>query len=143
VVLGEALQAPVAGATLFLSPFATRETIRESVARVWWGQTVRFAGPGAEWLPRALPRWSALALTAALAGDSIRQRVVRESEAEGGAVSSLEAARRAVGDARFRAALREFFLNHRHRSASLSDLRAAIGAEGSEALPNAIRQQNH
>jgi len=135
VVLGDVGQMPVAGATLFLSPFATRDAVRESVARVWWGQTVRFAGRGAEWLSRALPRWSALALTAALDGDSIRQRIVRESEAQGGAAAALEAARRAVGDARFRAALREFFLNYRSRSASLADLRAAIGTEGSEALP--------
>jgi hypothetical protein len=143
VVLGEVGQAAVAGATLFLSPFTTREAVRESVARVWWGQTVWFAGSGAEWLVRALPRWSALALTAALDGDSVRQRIVRESEAEGGEVSALEAARRAAGDSRFRAALREFFLNYRHRSASLADLRAAIGAEGSGALPSAIHQQNH
>lgn len=136
VVLGEVAQEPVAGATLFLSPFVTLSAVRESVARVWWGQTVRFAGRGAEWLSRALPRWSALALTAVLDGDSVRQRLVRESEVEGEAVASLEAVRRAVGDPRFRAALREFFLNHRHRSASLADLRAAIGAEGSQALPS-------
>lgn len=136
VVLGAIGPATVAGATLFLSPFATLDVVRESVARVWWGQTVQFVGRGAEWLPRALPRWSALAITAALDGDSVRQRLVRESEAQGGAVASLEAARRAAGDARFRASLREFFLNYRGRSASLADLRAAIGTEGSEALPN-------
>jgi len=135
IVLTDISPPRVSGATLFISPLASLDSIRAAVARVWWGQTVRFTGPGAGWLARALPGWSAAAIRAASDGDSVLQRVVREGEAAGEPFAGLEAARRVGGDARFRTALRALFLEHRRRSASLADLRLLLGPEAGEALP--------
>ena len=135
VVLTDVSPPRVAGATLFLSPLASLDSIRAAVARVWWGQTVRFTGPGAEWLARALPGWSAAAIRAASDGDSVLQRIVREAELAGEPLAGLEAARRAGGDARFRAAVRTYFLEYRRRSATLADLRSLLGPEAGNALP--------
>lgn len=135
VVLSDAVPSSVSGASLVLSPSASLDAIRTTVARVWWGQVVRFVGPRAEWMEEALASWSALALRAATDGDSVRQRLVREAEADGGPLVALEAARRAAGDAAFRSALRELFLNYRGRTATLADLRQLLGASAAAVLP--------
>jgi hypothetical protein len=137
LVVGDALPTSVSGATMTISPSAPLDSIRATVARVWWGQVVGFEGPGAAWLEDALSDWSALAVRAASDGDSVRQRVVREAEVGRRPVAALEAASRAMGGARFRSALREVFLNNRHRAISLSGFRVAIGPVGASALPAA------
>ena len=135
VVLAGEVEPCVAGATLFLPAAIAAGAIREAVARVWWGGSVHFVGPGATWLAGALPAWSALAMLAATDGDSVRDRLVREAEASRQPLAAMEAARRAVGDAGFRVAVRTFFLNHRRRSATLADLADLLGPDGAAALP--------
>jgi hypothetical protein len=129
----------VAGATLFLSPGAPADSVRVAVARMWWGETVRFAGPGAARLAEALSQWSVFQLRAAVAGDSLRQRLVREAEARREPVAALESARRIVGDASFRTALRTFFLEHRRTPATSTDFLALFGAAGLAALAPLIQ----
>ena len=113
-----------AGATLFLPPDAPDDSVRTAVARVWWGSTVRFVGPGAQWLSDALPSWSVLLFHEATDGDSTRLRLVRESTMAIGPVAALETIRRTVGDAAFRTALRRFFLEHRFVPATQAELNA-------------------
>jgi len=134
LVLAGRAQPRAAGTTLFLPTSASTHSVRVAVAGAWWGGSVRFAGPGAAWLSEALPAWSALALRAALEGDSTRSRLVREAEASREPVAALEAARRAVGDARFRIAIRTLFLEHRRRSATLADLLDLLGTDGASAI---------
>jgi hypothetical protein len=99
---------------------------------------VRFAGPGSAWLADALPAWSVLLLHAARSGDAERQRRVREAEGSGAPLAALESARRAVGEAAFRMALRRFFLEHRRVNASAADLLALLGPLGSSPLQSHI-----
>ena len=134
VVLVDVPTPRVAGATLFLSAASPEDSIRTAVARVWWGETVRFVGPGAAWMEAALPSWSALAFRAATEGDAVRQRIVREAEAVGAPLAALESARRAVGDAAFRVALRTFFLQYRLLAATAADLISLLGPAGAAAL---------
>ena len=134
VALADVPDARAAGATLFLSPAAPADSVRVAVARIWWGETVRLAGPGARWLADALSAWSVLQLRAATEGDSVRQRLVRAAESRPEPVAALEAARRAVGDARFRTAVRAFFLEYRRTPATGADFLALLGADGSSAL---------
>jgi hypothetical protein len=131
VVLVDMETPRVAGATLFLSPSSPADSVRVAVARVWWGETVRFVGSGAPWLDAALPAWAALAFRVATEGDSVGQRLVRQAEAAGEPVAGLEAARRAVGDASFRVAIRTLFLERRRRSATVGDLLSLLGLDGS------------
>jgi hypothetical protein len=133
VVLAEVERAHVAGATLFLSPALPADSVRVAVARVWWGETVRFVGPGARWLDAALPAWAALAFRVAMEGDSVGQRLTRLAEDASQPLAGLEAARRAVGDALFRVAIRTLFLEHRRRPAAVVDLLALLGPDGSVA----------
>jgi hypothetical protein len=133
VVLAEVERTHVAGSTLFLSPAFPVDSVRVAVARVWWGETVRFVGSGARWLDAALPAWAALAFRAATEGDSVGQRLTRLAESAGRPLAGLEAARRAVGDASFRVAIRTLFLEHRHRPAAVADLLALLGPDGSVA----------
>jgi hypothetical protein len=134
VALADASEARTAGATLFLSPAAPVDSVRVAVARMWWGETVRLAGSGAQWLADALPAWSVFQLRAAAEGDSVRQRLVRAAESRREPVAALEAARRAIGDARFRTAVRAFFLEHRRTPGTPADFLALIGVDGSSAL---------
>lgn len=134
VVLVDVPTPRVAGATLFLSADSPEDSICTAVARIWWGETVRFVGPGAAWMEAALPGWSALAFRAATEGDAIRQRIVREAEAVGVPLAALESARRSVGDAAFRVALRTLFLENRLRAASAADLIVLLGPVGAAAL---------
>jgi hypothetical protein len=133
VVLAEVERAHVAGSTFFLSPALPADSVRVAVARVWWGETVRFVGSGARWLDAALPAWAALAFRAATEGDSVGQRLIRLAEVAGQPLAGLEAARRAVGDASFRVAIRTLFLEHRRRPAAVADLLALLGPDGSVA----------
>lgn len=139
IALADVPQARAAGATLFLSPAAPDDSMRIAVARIWWGEAVRFVGTGARWLADALSAWSVLQLRAATEGDSVRQRLVRSAESRHEPVAALEAARRAVGDARFRTAVREFFLEHRQAPATTASFLALLGAEGSSALAPLIQ----
>jgi hypothetical protein len=123
-----------AGATLFLPSAAPPDSVRVAVARMWWGETVRLVGVGAPWLADALSAWSVFQLRAAMEGDSARQRLVRGAESRREPVAVLEGARRAVGDARFRTAVRAFFLEHRRTPATPSDFLALLGVEGSAVL---------
>jgi len=131
VVLVEMATPRVAGATLFLSPSSPADSVRVAVARVWWGETVRFVGSGAPWLDAALPAWAALAFRVATEGDSVGQRLIRQAEAAGEPLAGLEAARRAVGDASFRVAIRTLFLERRRRPATVADLLSLLGLDGS------------
>ncbi len=130
------------------------------IARTWWGGSVEVAGPGSAWLAEALPAWSAVAARAALEGDTVRQRLLRQEaaawRADTGAsspplstlrlgdprtslfrlkgVAALEAARRAAGEARFREAILSFALEHRNGWATWDDLLAALGPDAVPAL---------
>lgn len=139
VALADVSEARAAGATLFLSPAAPADSVRIAVARMWWGETVRLVGPGAQWLADALSAWSVLQLRAATEGDSVRQRLVRAAESRPEPVAALEAARRAVGGARFRTAVRAFFLEYRRTPATTANFLALLGAEGSAVLAPLIQ----
>jgi hypothetical protein len=139
VTLAEGSEARAAGSTIFLSPGAPADSVRVAVARIWWGETVRFEGPGARWLADALSAWSLLQLRAAEEGDSVRQRLVRDAESRGEPVATLEAARRAVGDARFRVAVRTFFLEHRRTPAGGSSFLALLGGDVSPILAPSLQ----
>jgi hypothetical protein len=139
IALSDVPEARAAGATLFLSPAAPADSVRVAVARIWWGETVRFAGSGARWLADALSAWSVFQLRAATEGDSVRQRLVRAAESRREPVAALEAARRAIGDARFRTAVRAFFLEHRRTPATTADFQALLGVAGSSALAPIIQ----
>jgi hypothetical protein len=134
VVLVDVPESRAAGATLFLSPDAPADSVRVAAARVWWGETVRVAGRGSRRLSDALSTWSVFQLRAATEGDSVRQRLVRAAEDRREPVVALEAARRAIGDARFRTAVRTFFLEHRRAPAVPADFLALLGVEGASAL---------
>ena len=134
VALSDVSEARAASATLFLSPAAPADSVRVAVARMWWGETVHFAGSGARWLADALSAWSAFQLRAAAEGDSVRQRLVRAAESGREPIAALEAARRAIGSARFRTAVRAFFLEHRRTPATPADFLVLLGVEGSTAL---------
>lgn len=134
VALADVPEVRAAGATLFLSPAAPADSVRLAVARLWWGETVHLSGAGAQWLTDALSAWSVLQLRAATEGDSVRQRLVRAAESRSEPAMALEAARRAVGDARFRTAVRTFFLEHRRTPATSAGFLALLGAEGSSIL---------
>ena len=135
LVIADVRHPRAAGSALFVDPAATDDSVRLAVARAWWGSAVRFTGAGADWLADALPAWSVLLLRAATGGDSTRQRLVREAEAAHLPLAAIEAARRAVGDAAFRVALRTFFLEHRRVAATGADLLALLGPVGAVALP--------
>jgi hypothetical protein len=129
LVVSELASPATAGATLLLRPDAPDDSVRAAVARVWWGSTVRFAGPGASWLADALPAWSVLLFHAATDGDSTRQRLVGEAQASNAPMAALEAYRQSVGDAAFRTALRRFFMEHRTAPATSAELLALLGQE--------------
>jgi hypothetical protein len=134
LVLTDVGRPVAAGGALFVDPAASDDSARLAVARAWWGSTVRFAGPGSSWLADALPAWSVLLMRAAAGGDSTRQRLVRQAEAAEAPLASLEAARRAVGDAAFRTALRGFFLDHRTVAATAAELLSILGPDGAAAI---------
>ncbi len=134
LVLADVRHPGAAGGALFADPAAPDDSLRLAVARAWWGSAVRFAGPGADWLAEALPSWSVVLLRAARDGDSTRQRLVREAEEARRPLASVEAARRAIGDAAFRVALRGYFLEHRRMAGTLADLQALLGPAGAAAL---------
>jgi len=134
LVLADVRHPGAAGSFLFADPAAPDDSLRLAVARAWWGSAVRFAGPGADWLADALPAWSVVLLHAALDGDSTRQRLVREAETARLPLASVEAARRAVGDAAFRVALRGYFLEHRRVAGTLADLQSLLGPAATAAL---------
>jgi hypothetical protein len=124
----------VSGTALLLSDTTPTDAIYVAIARIWWGQTVRFAGPDSRWLADGLATWSAFQLRATQDGDSVRQRLLRAAETRRDPGAALDAVRRAVGDARFRTAVRAFFLDHREAPASFADFLAPLGVEGSLAL---------
>ena len=134
VVLQDLPSVRVSGTTLVLSDTAPTDSVHVAVARMWWGQTVHFAGPDSRWLADGLATWSAFQLRAAREGDSVRQGLVRAAEMRREPGAALDAARRAVGDARFRTAVRAFFLDHRVAPAAMADLLALLGVEGSLAI---------
>lgn len=138
-----------------------RDVLYREIARTWWGNSVVFAGPGSNWLGEGLPAWSALAARGALEGDTVRQRLVRELEAQrragigaapdpplstvgfgdqhlnwlrAKAITAVEAARNAVGEPAFREAVLSFALEHRNGWATVDALLAALGPEGAAEL---------
>lgn len=138
-----------------------RDVLYREIARTWWGNSVAFGGAGSGWLREGLPAWAALAARGGLEGDTVRQRLVREAEAQwrtgitaaldtplstlrlgdpraswlrAKADAALEAARRAVGESRFREAILSFALEHRNGWASLDALLAAVGLDGAAEL---------
>jgi hypothetical protein len=139
VVVDDFPSARVSGTTLFLSPAVQADSVRIAVARMWWGETVHINGPGARWLEDGLATWSAFQFRAAVEGDSVRERLTRAAAERREPVAALETARRAVGDARFRTAVRAFFLGHRHEPATAEDLLALLGGRGSSVLTSFLQ----
>ena len=127
--------------------------LTREVARTWWGGSVAAVGPGAAWILESFPAWAAVAGAGVMQGDSVRQRLVREAEAawrampaesdrplsraalsaadfpllQNKGVAAIEAARRAVGEARFREDVREMAVEHRGLSMTLDDVLAVLG----------------
>jgi hypothetical protein len=139
VVLDEFPSARVSGTTLFLSATAPADSVRVAVARMWWGETVHVTGPDARWLEDGLAAWSAFQFRAAVDGDSARERLTRAATERREPVAALEAARRAIGDARFRTAVRAFFLGHRREPATVEDLLVLLGDRGSSAVTSFLQ----
>lgn len=132
------------------------------LARSWWGGTISAAGPGSTWIVDGFPAWASIAARGVIEGDTVRQRLVREAESAWRAIvrnredpplasipsdddssrailttkgaAALEAARRAVGDARFREAIRTFTAQHRAGWARIEDLFPLLGSVGTTVL---------
>jgi hypothetical protein len=138
-----------------------RDVLYREIARTWWGNSVTFTGAGSGWLMEGLPAWSAIAARGALEGDTVRQRLARDVESQwragaaaapdpplstvgfgdprtswvrAKAITALEAARQAAGEARFREGILAFALEQRNRWATLDAFLAAVGARGAAAL---------
>jgi len=138
-----------------------REVLYRETARTWWGNSVAFGGAGTNWLTEGLPAWAALAARGTLEGDTVRQRLVREAEAQwragisagldpplstvafgdaraswvrAKADAAFEATRRVVGESRFREAVLSFALEHRNGWVSLEALLAVVGLDGAAEL---------
>ena len=134
--------------------------VRE-LARTWWGNSVAPAGPASAWVLEGFPAWAAIAARGVTEGDAVRQRLVRAAEASWHAagpgqdsplsrvpiatgsgtglprtkgVAALEAARRAIGESRFREALLSLAVEHRNAHLTLNDVLAALGADGAAVL---------
>jgi hypothetical protein len=135
-------------------------TVVREVARTWWGNSVVAAGPASAWIIEGFPAWAAVAARGVIEGDTVRQRLVREAEASWQVaapghddplsgvpiaaasvgllrtkgVAALEAARRAVGEARFREGLLFLAVEHRNAGLTLNDVLATLGPPGVAAL---------
>jgi len=137
----------------------TDDVLRE-LARSWWGGAVMAAGPGSAWITDGFPAWAAIAARGVMEGDTVRQRLVREAElawrgatgngpdtpladlavgdsrallyAKGAA--AMEAARRAVGDARFRETIRTFAEDHHSGWARTEEFLRLLGPDGAAVL---------
>ena len=136
--------------------------VLRDLARHWWGGSILAYGAGASFLLEGIPAWAALAARGVLDGDSVRQRLVREAEAEwrtaqeqrrdrplvaldpytvadrellrAKSAAALEAARRAVGESRFREAIRTFAIENRGGSATVDELLGLLGGDGASIL---------
>jgi len=134
--------------------------LAREVARTWWGNSVTAAGPGSAWILESFPAWVAVAAQGALRGDTVRQRMVREAEAtwrtlapgrdtplslvaasdtnatllRSKGVAAIEAARRAVGEGRFREAVLMLAVEHRNEWLTLDDVLAAFGPDAGAVL---------
>ncbi len=135
-----------------------RDDILRELARSWWGGAVAAAGPGSAWITDAFPVWAAIAARGVIEGDTVRQRLVREAESawrsaagpdaplEGLAAgessgllaakgaAAVEAARRAVGEARFRETIRTFAEDHHSGWATAADFLRLLGPDGAAVL---------
>jgi hypothetical protein len=140
---------------------SSRDVLFREVARSWWGNSVAASGPGSWWIREAFPIWTAIAARGALEGDTVRQRLVRETEARWHAAgrpladaplaslipgapgadllaskgaAALEAARRAAGDAAFRAAILSLALEHRNGWITVEAILDALGPDARAVL---------
>jgi hypothetical protein len=140
---------------------SSRDLLFREVARSWWGNSVDAAGPGSWWIREALPAWTAVAARGTLEGDTVRQRLVREAEANWHAATArvgdpplaslipgapgaellrskgaaaLEAARRAAGEATFHEAILSLALEHRNGWVTVQDLLNAFGPDAEAVL---------
>jgi hypothetical protein len=164
VVESDAVRASGSPGVVLVGPGLTadRTVVLRDLARRWWGGSILADGPGAFFLLEGVPAWAALAARGVLEGDSVRQRLVREAEAEwrtakeqrrdrplvaldpytvadrellrAKSASALEAARRAVGDSRFREAIRTLAIENRGGSANVAELLALLGPDGADVL---------
>jgi hypothetical protein len=146
--------------TLVNPRLPTFAALAREVARTWWGTSVAAAGTGSAWILESFPAWAAMATQAALQGDTVRVRLVREAEEEwralppGGdaplsqipvveastellqskGVAAIEAARRVAGEARFREALFALAVEHRNSWITIDDVLAALGPAAAAVL---------
>ena len=154
---GAPSSADSAGGSPRIPPFGV---IAREVARTWWGGSLAPMGPGSAWILESFPSWVAVAAAGVMQGDTARQRLVREAEAawhalpladdgplariSGSAanarllrskgVAAIEAARRAIGDARFRESLMLVAVEHRDAWVALSDVLDALGPDAAAVL---------
>jgi hypothetical protein len=139
----------------------TRDVLFREISRSWWGNSVAASGPGSWWVREGFPFWAAIAARGVLEGDTVRQRLVREAEARWRAVgppiadaplkslvpgapgaellrskgaAALEAARRAAGEADFRAAILSLALEHRNGWITVEAILDALGPDASAVL---------
>jgi hypothetical protein len=139
----------------------SRDLLYREVARTWWGNSVGAAGSGSGWIVEGFPAWTAIAARGTFEGDTVRQRLVRDAETAWHAAAltrgdvplaalapdesttdllrskgaaALEAARRAAGEAAFRAAIRAVAVEHRNGWLSLDDLLRALGSDAAAVL---------
>ena len=160
LIVGHPANAPVASPdSTSGSPLRYAALARE-VARSWWGNSVAASGPGSAWILESFPAWTAVASLGVLEGDTVRQRLVREAEADWRSlpdsgstalsvapvsdastpllrtkgVAAIEALRRAVGEAKFREGLLSLAVEHRNGRVTLDDVLAAFGDAGAAVL---------
>jgi hypothetical protein len=130
------------------------------LARTWWGNSVTATGAGSAWISEAFPAWMGAAIRGAVEGDSVRRRLVGQADSMWRAlprerdlplgrvpvsdtsrdllrtkgVAGIEAARKAIGQARFREALLSLAVEHRNGSITLADVFAAFGSDAAAVL---------
>ncbi len=138
------------------APREAADAVFREVARTWWGSSVAAVGVGSGWMTESFPAWTVIAARGILQGDSVRQQLVQDVEAAWRAdvtarsdaplapiaprgpradllqtkgVAAIEAMRRALGEARFRAVVLSLAREHRNTWLTLDDVLEAAGPD--------------
>jgi hypothetical protein len=119
-----------AGATIYVGADASPAVLARELSRAWWGGAVRADAPDTALIESALPAMAAELVT----GDS-------SLNAASEAARVLALARRAAGEARFRAAIRTLVVESRNNAAATDAFLTALGPQAAAFARQLIQQQ--